>query len=223
MKKLIANHRSKFRNPTLQLGSEYYIELRMTEMIMCKSIRFTYYCEELFVVKHKSAYGCVSAIFYDMGPKRRPCPPAYSWSGGLVQHTLKSDPALRDLEHVHADGPGLAYLFFHDRHGYRGLSKEEALTMRSHIADAFAEWIGRSAHFNMVPLLLEAGQQCTTAMQERHRQRVRPLEEPVLPVHASESMGSESLKLWVEYPQSGSQEGVAELETPRANVARPHR
>ena len=49
---------------------EYYIELQMTEMIMCKSIRFTYYCEELFVVKHKSAYGCGSAIFYDMGPKR---------------------------------------------------------------------------------------------------------------------------------------------------------
>ena len=33
--------------------------------------------------------------------------------------------------------------------------------MRSHIADAFAEWIGRSAHFNMVHLLLEAGWQCT--------------------------------------------------------------
>ena len=29
--------------------------------------------------------------------------------------------------------------------------------MRSHIADAFVEWIGRSAHFEAVPLLLEAG------------------------------------------------------------------
>ena len=56
--------------PYIAVGVEYYIELRMTEMIMCKSIRFTYYCEELFVVKHKSAYGCGSAIFYDMGPKR---------------------------------------------------------------------------------------------------------------------------------------------------------
>ena len=37
---------------------------------MCKSFRFTYYCEELFVVKHKSAYGCGSAIFDNMGPKR---------------------------------------------------------------------------------------------------------------------------------------------------------
>ena len=37
---------------------------------MCRSIRFTYYCEELFVVKHKSTYGCSSAIFYEMGAKR---------------------------------------------------------------------------------------------------------------------------------------------------------
>ena len=56
--------------PYIAVGSEYYIQLRMTEMIMCRSIRFTYYyCEELFVVKHKSAHGCVNAIFYDMGPK----------------------------------------------------------------------------------------------------------------------------------------------------------
>ena len=44
--------------PNIAVGSEYYIELRMTEMIMNRSIRFTYYCEELFVVKHKSAYSC---------------------------------------------------------------------------------------------------------------------------------------------------------------------
>ena len=87
----------------------------------------------------------------------RPWPPAYSWNGGLVGHALKNDPAMGDLKHVEVDGPGRAYLFFYDRHGYRGLPKEEALAMRSHIADAFAEWIGRSAHFDTVPLLLEAG------------------------------------------------------------------
>ena len=48
----------------------------------------------------------------------RPRPPPYSWNGDLVRHILKSDPALRDLEHVQVDGPGLAYLFFYDRHGY---------------------------------------------------------------------------------------------------------
>ena len=74
-----------------------------------------------------------------------------------MQHALKNNPAMRDLKHVQADSPGLAYLFFHDCHGYHGLSKEEALAMCSHIADAFAEWIGRSAHFDVVPLQLEAG------------------------------------------------------------------
>ena len=60
----------QIEKPYIAVGTEYYIQLRMTEMIMCRSIRFTYYCEELFVVKHKSAHGCVSTIFYDMGPKR---------------------------------------------------------------------------------------------------------------------------------------------------------
>ena len=87
----------------------------------------------------------------------RPRPPAYSWNGGLVRHDLKNDPAMGDLKHVEVDGPGRAYLFFYDRQGYRGLPKDEALAMRSHIADAFAEWIGRSAHFEAVPLLLEVG------------------------------------------------------------------
>ena len=42
----------------------------------------------------------------------RLCPPAYSWNGGMVQPMLKGNPALRDLEHVQVDGPGLMYLFF---------------------------------------------------------------------------------------------------------------
>ena len=102
----------------------------------------------------------------------RPRPPAYSLNGDMVQHALKSDPALRNLEHVQVDGPGLMYLLFYDWHGYRGLSKEEALAMCSHIADAFAKWIGRSTHFDTVPLPLEAGWQRVTAMQEKHRQCV---------------------------------------------------
>ena len=56
--------------PYIAVGMDYYIELRMTEMTMCRSIRFTYYCEEIFVVKHKSAYGCSSTIFYNLGVKR---------------------------------------------------------------------------------------------------------------------------------------------------------
>ena len=33
---------------------------------MCKQIRCTYYCEELFLVKHKTKHSCESAIFYKL-------------------------------------------------------------------------------------------------------------------------------------------------------------
>ena len=55
--------------PYLVASDDYYIQLKMTELVMCKSIRHTYYCEELFVVKHKSHHSCASAIFYDLGPE----------------------------------------------------------------------------------------------------------------------------------------------------------
>ena len=99
----------------------------------------------------------------------RLCPPAFSWNGGMVQHVLKSDPALRELEHIQVNSPGLAYLFFYDRHGCRGLTKEAALAIHSHLANTFTEWLGRSAHFKVVPLLLEEGRHCMTAAQERCR------------------------------------------------------
>ena len=51
-------------------GVDYYIQIRMTEMLMCKSIRYIYYCEELFVVKHKSKHSCASAIFYELGSQQ---------------------------------------------------------------------------------------------------------------------------------------------------------
>ena len=49
-------------------GTDYYIQLRISELLMCKSIRYIYYCEELFVIKHKSRHSRVSAIFYNLGP-----------------------------------------------------------------------------------------------------------------------------------------------------------
>ena len=49
-------------------GTDYYIQLRISGLLMCKSIRHIYYCEELFVIKHKSRHSCVSTIFYNLGP-----------------------------------------------------------------------------------------------------------------------------------------------------------
>ena len=45
----------------------------------------------------------------------QPCPPTFSWNTGMVINKLKSDPVLRELEHVQVDGPGTAYLFFYDK------------------------------------------------------------------------------------------------------------
>ena len=33
---------------------------------MCEQIRHTYYCEELFLIKHKIKHSCESAIFYNL-------------------------------------------------------------------------------------------------------------------------------------------------------------
>ena len=57
----------------------------------------------------------------------RPHPSTFSWNAGMVMHVLKSDPVLRELEHVQVDGPGTAYLFFYNKQGHRGLQKDTAL------------------------------------------------------------------------------------------------
>ena len=53
----------------------------------------------------------------------QPHPPAFSWNAGMVMHVLKSDPVLRELEHVQVDGPGTAFLFFYDKQGHRVWSR----------------------------------------------------------------------------------------------------
>ena len=98
----------------------------------------------------------------------QPCPPAFSWNAGMVMHVLKSDPVLRELEHVQVDGPGTAYLFFYDKQGRRGLEQEATDAIRTHMEEAFSEWISRSAHFSVSLLpLMEAWQQSITASDSR--------------------------------------------------------
>ena len=69
-KNIKANSYSQVRieKSYIAAGTDYYIQLRISELLMCKSIRHIYYCEELFVIKHKSRHSCVSAIFYNLGP-----------------------------------------------------------------------------------------------------------------------------------------------------------
>ena len=38
-----------------------------TELRTCKRIGYEFYCEELFVVKHKTKFSCESAIRFNLG------------------------------------------------------------------------------------------------------------------------------------------------------------
>ena len=85
----------------------------------------------------------------------RPHPPAFSWNVGMVMHVLKGDLVLWELEHVQVDGPGTAYLFFYDKQGHWGLGQDAMDAVRTHVEEAFSEWISCSAHFtiSLLPLM----------------------------------------------------------------------
>ena len=59
----------RYSKPYIAINSNYYIQLRIQELRMCKQVRHTFYCEELFLVKHKSKHSCESAIFYNLTSK----------------------------------------------------------------------------------------------------------------------------------------------------------
>ena len=86
-----------------------------------------------------------------------PCSPAFSWNAGMVMHVFKSNPMLRDLEHIQVDRPGMAYLFFFDKQGRCGLMHKATQAMQAHIREAFMEWISCSTHFAVNPLPLVEG------------------------------------------------------------------
>ena len=56
----------RIKKPYIALNSEKYISLRQQELRSCKKIGYEFYCEELFVVKHKSSYSCESAIYFNL-------------------------------------------------------------------------------------------------------------------------------------------------------------
>ena len=52
--------------PYTALNSETYIALTHQELRSCKKIGNEFYCEELFIVTHKSSYICESAIYFNL-------------------------------------------------------------------------------------------------------------------------------------------------------------
>ena len=82
----------------------------------------------------------------------------------MVMHILKSDPVLKELEHVQVDGPGTAYLFFYDKQGCQGLGQDAVAAVRTDVEEAFSEWISHLAHFTLSLLpVMEAWQRSVVA------------------------------------------------------------
>ena len=56
----------QIKKPYTALNSETYISLRQQELRTCKRIGYEFYCEELFVVKHRTSYSCESASYFNL-------------------------------------------------------------------------------------------------------------------------------------------------------------
>ena len=156
---------------------------------------------------------------------RCPCPPAFSWNVGMVLHILKSNPTLRDLEHVQVDGPGMAYLFFYHKQGHIGLTCDVVQALQMHVAEAFSEWISCSTHFVIIPLPLAEGWWWAVAASDRCHHRSRA-EYPDCPVPNLISSRSHSMPLLVgSTPPSAAWMGQAEETggglTPRVPTSWP--
>ena len=65
---LAANSYTKVKTskPFIAFNNDYYIQLYIPELHMWKQIWHSYYCEDLFLVKHKSKQSCESAIYYNL-------------------------------------------------------------------------------------------------------------------------------------------------------------
>ena len=57
----------KVKKPYIALNSETYISSRTQELNECKKIGYEFYCEELFVIKHKTKHSCKSVIYFGLG------------------------------------------------------------------------------------------------------------------------------------------------------------
>ena len=54
------------KKPYIALNSKTYISQRQQELRACKKIGYEFYCEELFIIKHKSSYSCERAINFNL-------------------------------------------------------------------------------------------------------------------------------------------------------------
>ena len=84
------------QKPYIASNRAYYIQLVLPELVMCKKIRYTYYCEELFLVKHKTKHSCESAIFYNLPRETvlQNCEVKYFYNTTALPSVLDGGPTL---------------------------------------------------------------------------------------------------------------------------------
>ena len=106
----------KVRKAYMALNSETYISLRMQELNTCKKIGYEFYCEELFVVRHKTKPSCKSAIYFHLSADiiKESCDFQYYFNNTYVK------PSVLDREHeiILANWPNTKYVIFNDNHNF---------------------------------------------------------------------------------------------------------
>ena len=124
-------------------------------------------------------------------------PPTFSWNAGMVVHVLKSDPVLRELEHMQVDGLGWPTCSSMTSRAIRVLGQDTMYAIRAHVEKAFSEWISCSTHFSISLLpLMEAWQRAITASDcQRLRSRAKNFA-PSIPVE--NAGGSDPQNNWLE-------------------------
>ena len=146
----------------------------------------------------------------------RPHPSTFSWNAGMVMHVPKSNPVLRELEHVQVDGLGIAYLFFYDKQGHQGLGLDAAHAVWTHMEEAFSEWISCSAHFtNSLLPLIEVWQHLVAASDHQRLRGWAENRSHNMPVAAARESDSSSQLMGSAPQQVGRASGVEEVTEAR--------
>ena len=82
--------------PYVAFNNDYYIQLCIPELHMCKQIWHSYYCEKLFLVKHKSKHSCESAIYYNLSKEviNEYCSFKYFYNTTVMPSVLDGGPQI---------------------------------------------------------------------------------------------------------------------------------
>ena len=82
----------RIKKTYIALNTETYINIQHQELATCKRIGYKFYCEELFVVRHKSIHSCKSEIYFDLDMD------IIKWNCNFMFYYNKSDITLTVLD-----------------------------------------------------------------------------------------------------------------------------